>query len=291
MTRITFIANKIVNYILQEYETKINKNKIIEILNNNKIKTETKEQIETIKRKNIKNSIKMEYMFRAESKHDVNRWIFNFKNNKPNVNIIETPDNLPDVEVEFTSELTIDELRKSFDTIIMFETLNYKDKYTGERYYNIDTQLIENKEIKLIKISETNLILSDNKIYNYLILKTNFCCRLLDSNVDNGEFKTSLNDLINFVDILNFGNIIGISDYNIYTLNNEYIDNLKYLKTLKCINNGCVIFKLNKSIIEINMFLYKYFNDPCRHCNMKYINFTKNFDNNVLYVDIESEGY
>lgn len=49
---------------------------------------------------------------------------------------------LPDVEVEFESAMTLDQIReimgKFEDSHVMIESLNYSHLYTGERWYDDD---------------------------------------------------------------------------------------------------------------------------------------------------------
>jgi hypothetical protein len=327
MCVISDIATKITNYVSKEYETKINKNKILEILKQNKQKTiETKTPVEEIKP--IENFF--DYKFKAECKADVKNWVFSllepffgfscpstiYKNilnsvKKDGYNIcknlnINDEYKLPYVEVEFTSKLTINEIRDTFrniiDSHVMLESLNYKDKYTGERYYigeettteTTTTETINTPigNLQYFKLNNTEDTRCGDGMYKYLILNTGFIDRLLDSTVDEGEFKNNFNDLLKFVE--KFGKIIGVSNNNnVYATENKYLSSLQ---SITCIDNGCIIFEINKNILQINEFLYKYFNDCSRHCNMKYINYSKEYFNKttnsyMLYVNVNSEKY
>lgn len=298
MCVISDIATKIINYVSKEYETKINKNKILEILKQNKPIETPVEQI-----KPIENFFG--YKFKAECKADVNNWILNSSCHYKNFNIIPDEYGFPDVEVEFTSTLTINQIRNTFvnitDSHVMLESLNYKDKYTGERYYTgeettepVTTETINTPigNLQYFKLNNTEDTRCGDGMYKYLILNTGFIDRLLDSTVDEGEFKNKFNDLLKFVE--KFGKIIGVSNNNnVYATENKY---LSTLQSITCIDNGCIIFEINKNILQINEFLYKYFNDCSRHCNMKYINYSKEYFNKttnsyMLYVNVNSEKY
>lgn len=81
------------------------------------------------------------YKFRAETGHDVREAM----KIKPCwycfINIEKDPHGLPDVEVEFTSTRSLQELRHIFSTIedahVMYQTINYSQLYMGERDCNI----------------------------------------------------------------------------------------------------------------------------------------------------------
>lgn len=49
---------------------------------------------------------------------------------------------IPDVDVDLWTTLTLDELRKLFDQVedghVMWGSVNYAEKYTGERYFEFD---------------------------------------------------------------------------------------------------------------------------------------------------------
>jgi hypothetical protein len=79
------------------------------------------------------------YRFRAELPSDVDdamkgEWFTNLK-------VIED-ETYHDCEVEFTSTLSIKEIRNIFDKVsdghVMIESLNYAELYTGKRYYEYD---------------------------------------------------------------------------------------------------------------------------------------------------------
>ena len=306
------ISKTIVNYISKEYSVKINNQEILKIL---KMQcedipvNETKETEKQIKRK-IKKPNK--YKFRAECKTDVDKWM-ELKTLVSSVVIINDPDGLPDVEVEFDSCLTIDELRRSFknseaeltpqgffkkciDGHVMLESLNYSHKYTGDRYYYEDEKIPEESsrvsdspKVFLNIKSELKQVETPSKIYDYLILNTGYTSRLIDATVDNGEFKNSFSDLLTFVSNQKFGEIIGISDNsNIFALKSNYIG---ILKSFNCIDNGCIIFKINKTIIDINDFIYKYCNTHIRHCSMLYTEFQTEISTEFLYTKLKTQEW
>lgn len=85
----------------------------------------------------------MKYKFRAECKTDV----LGFKaitigfTDEFQIEPLESSLQIPDVEVVFESELSlnelIDEIRKVPDGHVMMQTLKPFDQYTGEREYSI----------------------------------------------------------------------------------------------------------------------------------------------------------
>jgi hypothetical protein len=85
----------------------------------------------------------MKYKFRAECKTDVLGFIAITIGSTHGFQIepLENSINIPDVEVVFESELSLnellDEMRKVPDGHVMMQTLKPFDHYTGEREYSI----------------------------------------------------------------------------------------------------------------------------------------------------------
>ena len=82
-----------------------------------------------------------EYRFRSEYMHDVNE----AKKIQPgwySAMDFRSDARLPDVEVFLKSELSLQEIRNILSQVedghTMVESLNYADKYTGERYYDYE---------------------------------------------------------------------------------------------------------------------------------------------------------
>lgn len=80
------------------------------------------------------------YKMRAECSQDV----VNFINHAHNILgsfIMTKVDGYPDVDFYFETVMPIEEvifeLKRLKDTHVMYQTLNYSDKYTGERNYKI----------------------------------------------------------------------------------------------------------------------------------------------------------
>lgn len=80
------------------------------------------------------------YKFRAECKRDVDEFIKVGKISETDIDIANDDNGLPDVDLELKSYKSIKEIRELMSTIIdghvMVESLNYADKYTGERWYD-----------------------------------------------------------------------------------------------------------------------------------------------------------
>lgn len=86
--------------------------------------------------------IKYDYKFRARSPYDVDVIIYMLRNDTGAIDkLIQSFDNKFPLNIiaEFSSLFDIDYIRElllHFDSdILISETLNYSDKYTGERYY------------------------------------------------------------------------------------------------------------------------------------------------------------
>lgn len=79
------------------------------------------------------------YMFRAECISDVYEFRKLFKDQIISINTTQDP-MFPDVDVEFTSEASLHEIRRCMEKItdghVMLETVNFASEYTGERYYD-----------------------------------------------------------------------------------------------------------------------------------------------------------
>lgn len=77
------------------------------------------------------------YKMRAECQHDIDVLLEKYKDFFDNTEVKET--GFPDVVMSFTSTLSLNEIRYVLDTIpdghVMFQSVNYADKYTGERYF------------------------------------------------------------------------------------------------------------------------------------------------------------
>ncbi len=73
------------------------------------------------------------YKMRAECQADLGRFLMVVAVRS----FTTTASLLPDMDAEFTSPLSLDEIRKLMAEIedghVMLETVNYKDQYTGER--------------------------------------------------------------------------------------------------------------------------------------------------------------
>ncbi|MBP7507444.1 MAG: hypothetical protein KA807_06475 [Prolixibacteraceae bacterium] len=78
------------------------------------------------------------YKLRAECLDDVLLFIHRIPTNMSEMKILQVGQ-LPDVEFEFKTTLTLDEilaiLSKQVDSHVMMETLRPFDEYTGERYF------------------------------------------------------------------------------------------------------------------------------------------------------------
>ena len=105
------------------------------------------------------------YRFRAETPVDIEDWfkVLKSKGLKSKIKKFKETqvEDLPDVDVEFESELELELLRKTMmlvvDGHVMVESLDYSDRYNGDRYYEGETHL--NKEA----IKELNAEIADVK--------------------------------------------------------------------------------------------------------------------------------
>jgi hypothetical protein len=93
------------------------------------------------KRSSINTNVKTKYAFRAECRRDVDLFVELAKVDQKDIEI--TPDNsgfgFPDCDVILYSNNTLKQIRAIMDNIVdghvMFETLNSKRNYTGDRWH------------------------------------------------------------------------------------------------------------------------------------------------------------
>lgn len=82
----------------------------------------------------------MKYQFRAECRHDAER--FYEENSEAIANLTITPwEGFPDVDVTFESHLELNEIIELMKDIddghVMYQTVKPIDEYTGERDYDL----------------------------------------------------------------------------------------------------------------------------------------------------------